>query len=209
MTLAVRTAYASASAGAGAFALLLAGRFSGTLATLLILALATRVAGAVASGEDDDSFRLQAYVTPAWALAIGAAAFRAGSAALADVRGANAVAGLAVARGPLLTVIGCGACVAGLICAIAVTAPAKRSLVTAAPRLALLGTAAQVALAVAAFAGPSIAEPVDAAAWAGGVLGVAVIAGAVRNALATKITVPGANLLALAGLVLVVAGGRP
>jgi hypothetical protein len=209
MTLAARTAFASAAAGAGAFALLAAGRFEGTLATLLILALAIRAAGGIASDEDDASFRLQAFVVPAWALAVAAAAFRAGSGALIDVRGAHSVAGLSVARGPLLTVVGCGACLAGLICAVAVTAPVKRSLASVAPRLAILGTIAQVALAVTAFAGPAVAEPVDAAAWVGGAAGVAILAGAVRNSLAPKITVPAANALTLVGLVLVLAGGRP
>jgi hypothetical protein len=209
MTLAGRTAFASAAAGAGSFALLLAGRFSGTLATLLILALAIRAAGGAAAGEDDASFKLQAFVVPAWAIAIAAAAYRAGSGALVDVRGAHAVAGLSVARGPALTVVGCGLCLAGLICAIAVSAPAKRSLVSAAPRLAMLGSIAQVALAVAAFIGPAVAEPVDAASWIGGAAGVAIAAGAIRNSLAPKISLPAANLLALVGLVLVVVGGRP
>jgi hypothetical protein len=209
----MRAALASGAAGAVGCILLLTGRYPGTLATALLLALATRAAataGAVAF--DRDAARdlgVQGAFVPVWALAASAAAVRAGSAFMADVRGAHAVAGLAIVRGPATAVVGAWACTAALTAAIAAAGTPSDGGTPVLERLSRLAVALQAALVASFFAGPQVRRAGDAVPWVATIALVALGARLLGRERAARTGVAWAAAgLAAAGLALTLAGGR-
>ncbi|MBI4730482.1 MAG: hypothetical protein HY775_13435 [Acidobacteria bacterium] len=222
-----RVAVASGAGALGGAALLFAGRLGGSAAAALLLACGARAAasagragpGSVAEALAAHSLLRQALFAPAWVLVVVAGLARAGSADLADVRGANAVAGLAVVRGSALAVAGAWLALAAGVLALAGPGfgrPAsggprgRRGIVRTDPvavRLEAGALVAQGALLVTLFSGPQVTRAGDLVPWvlAGGMLAGAVLAGA---ALAGRRRAPlAAGALAAAALALVIAGG--
>ncbi|MGH2728948.1 MAG: hypothetical protein ACRDKS_18400, partial [Actinomycetota bacterium] len=99
MSIPSRVAFASGAAGAVGAGLLLSGRYDGSvvLAGLLVFSIRTAALGSIGDGEGATGLNARALLAPVWTMAVAGAAMRAGSTALTDVRGANAVAGLALA----------------------------------------------------------------------------------------------------------------
>jgi hypothetical protein len=223
-----RVAFASGVGGLIGAALLVSGRFDGNVALALLFVGAARAARAatlvdagpvVASGAHRSLARQIAFA-PAWVLVVAAGVVRAGSAALSDARGANAVAGLAIARGETVTVIGVWLAVAAGIVALASRSPIGAETASSAgasgrvvvpsslERLEIGAVIAQAALLVTLFAGPQITVGSDGVSWVLGIAGLVGIAWFARDIdvpLAPKI----AAALAAAGLALVIAGGAP
>lgn len=229
VNLRARVAFASGVAACVGAALLLAGRFEGSIVLAFLLAWAARLApaatmlgaGPILATGAARAMRTQLLLAPAWAFVVATAAVRAGSVAVVDVRGANAVAGLALARGPLLTVLGVWvALVSGLI-ALGVRSP--MGAVSQAPhdargvvappstlrRLELAGVAAQVLLLVTLFAGPQIDGPADSTWWVAGALLAGAVALGVGKLPADPRVAIGASVAGLIGLVLATIGGPP
>jgi hypothetical protein len=226
-----RIAFASGAAGAVGTTLLLSGRYEGSVVLALLLAFSIRTAalgtlaaaGPIIAGEAVRALRARAWLAPAWAVAVAAVIMRAGSTSLADLRGANAVIGPALFNGPLVTVFGTWLAFAGAALALLAWTPlgtetaaasdAVGRVVAPAPvrRLEVAGLLAEAALIVSLFVGPQIVEGVDAIWWAGGILVLLAACWYGRRArLVVPFSVPVvAGAIATAGLVLVVAGGRP
>ncbi len=180
------------------------------LAGLLVHAIRTAALGSVDSADGLRALHARALLAPVWTLAIAGAAVRAGSTALADVRGANAVAGLSLARGPGLTVAGVWLLFAATALTLATRPVPDRSLPELVKRLDALGVLAEAVLAVTLFLGPQISAPADAVWW---VLGVGALgAGAffARRADRSRPAPPVVSLgMAAVGLALVLIGGAP
>lgn len=228
MTARSRVAFASGAAGLVGATLLLSGRYDGSVVTALLFTWGARVAadaslvdaGPVLASGALRRLAQQASFAPAWALIVGAGVVRAGSSALADLRGANGVAGLAVARGEVLSVA--GAWCALLAGAIAIAARAANGVETAAPRgsagrvvspaslrrLDAGGALAQAVLLATLFFGPQITETADAVWWGAGVAVLAAAAWEGRG-FAPRRGAPIAFALAAAGLALMLVGGTP
>jgi hypothetical protein len=223
-----RVAFASGVGGLIGAALLLSGRFDGNVALALLFAGAARVAVAatlvdagpiVAAGAHRSLARHVAFA-PAWVLVVATGVVRAGSAALSDARGANAVAGLAIARGEIVTVIGVWLALAAGIIALAsrtrigaetpadVGASGRVVVPSSLDRLEVGAVVAQAALLMTLFAGPQVSVGNDGVPWVIGVAGLAAIAWFARD-----IELPHAPKIAAAlaaiGLVLAIAGGAP
>ncbi len=228
MTARSRVAFASGAAGLVGAALLLSGRFDGSAALALLFAWGARVAvdaslvdaGPILASGAARRLAQQMSFVPAWALVIGAGIVRAGSSALTDLRGVNGVAGLAVARGDVLSVAGVWcALVAG---ALAIASRATNGAETAAPggaaarvvppvslrRLDAGGALAQAGLLATLFFGPQISEATDVVWWAAGVAALAVAAWEGRR-ITIRHAAPIAAGLAAAGLALMLIGGAP
>lgn len=228
MTARSRVAFASGAAGLVGAALLLSGRFDGSAALALLFAWGARVAvdaslvdaGPILASGAARRLAQQMSFAPAWALVIGAGIVRAGSSALADLRGVNGVAGLAVARGDVLSVAGAWcALVAG---ALAIASRATNGVETAAPggavarvvppvslrRLDAGGALAQAGLLATLFFGPQISEATDVVWWAAGVAALSVAAWEGRR-ITIRHAAPIAAGLAAAGLALMLIGGVP
>lgn len=208
-----RAVVAPGIAAAFGAALLVAGRIPGSVLTAALLAIAARTAASAASADPPaaaGALARQARAVPAWVGIVVAAAIRAGSADLADIRGAHAVAGAGLAHGDPLMVASAWAGLASGVAAILLpAAPEGWGLVTRPPfrRLEILGVLAQALVVVAFFAGGQVDGWADLAGWAGGAAAVAVGVGAGR-ALAGRTGVAASALAALAvGLAL--AGERP
>jgi hypothetical protein len=226
-----RVAFASGAAGAVGAALLLSGRFEGSVVLALVLAFSIRTAafaslvdgGPILASGALRGLRARTWLAPAWVLVAAASIARSGSVALDDVRGVNAVAGPALTHGPALTVAGSWLAFAGAVLALIVwhalgaeTAggPTTRGHVVPpqpVKRLEVAGVLAESALIVTLFAGPQIVSGVDAAWWVGGIAALLAVAWLARRA-----TVPAAAMrpalpaaLAAAGLALVLVGGPP
>lgn len=231
MSVRSRVAFASGAAGAVGAALVLSGRFDGSVVLALFLAFAIRTsaagamtdAGPILAAGALRLLRLRAALAPVWALVVAVAILRAGSAGLADARGANAVAGLPLAHGPLATVAGAWLAFAAALLAISATvrlgaetaappgASARVAIPVALRRLTASGVVAEAVLVVSLFLGPHIDGPSDVVWWVAGsalTLGFVVLAG--RREAATERTAPAAaTVLAAAGLALVLIGGPP
>lgn len=229
MDLRARVALASGAAGAVGAGLLLAGRLAGSLVAALVLASIARAApaaallesGSLASAVAARALRRQAVLAPAWALAVAAATYRAGSSELVDVRGAHAVAGVALARGSGFAVAGAWLVLVAVAVAVAgagtagVRTEAHRghagvvAVPTAAVRLSWLAAAVQALLGAALVAGPRVGAPGDVVPWvlAGGPILFIVSRGA---AIGARPEIPPLALAAGAlGLALALVGGRP
>ena len=192
MSVRSRLAFATGAAGLVGSALLLAGRFEGSVVVALLFVGAARVATPASLADAGPGVALgatrallqQAWFAPAWVLIVAVGVLRAGSPALSDARGANAVAGLAVTHGDPLAVAGAWLAVAAGVVAIAtrtsVGSDAGTNARDVAPptlqRLAIGGVLAQSALVVTLFAGPQVAEASDAISWAVGIGALAAVA---------------------------------
>jgi hypothetical protein len=205
-------ALASGVAAFAGAALLLAGRIDGSVLTVLALLLAARAAALAASpGVAGVSRALgrHAALVPAWVGVLVVAVVRAGSERVADVRGANAVAGLAIARGGALLVAGVwAAALAGIVAIAASDAGVPIVAGPVARRLEAVAALGQVAFVVAMFAGPSVSRATDVVPW---VLGAVVVGAAAwfgaRVARWDRAAAVAAALATL-GVVLALAGGR-
>jgi len=146
---------------------------------------------------------------PVWVAAVLTGVVRAGSPALADVRGANAVAGLALARGETLVVAGCW--LAALASLLALALPLRTGLlVSSSPldRLEAIALFLQAVLVVTLFAGPQINGARDVVPWtAGAVVASLALAFGARRALPYR-TPAVAGVVATIGLVLAAIGAR-
>jgi hypothetical protein len=204
-----RVAFASGVGGLVGATLLLAGRFDAPAVVALLFVGAASVAVPACLLESEASaapaLARQAWFAPSWALIVAAGVFRAGSPALSDARGANAVAGLAITHGHAIAVVG-----AWLAIAAGVVAIAGRTRLDAAPptlqRLEIGATLAQAGLLVTLFAGPPISSGLDAVPW---VVGIA----AAVSLEPRRFPVPNAPLTAFAlagvGFAAMIAGGAP
>jgi hypothetical protein len=223
-----RIAHAAGVAGCVAAILLETGLLDGTVVVALLAAWAARVApaaaladaGPVLAADAASSLARQALLAPTWALVAVAGALRAGSVDLADVRGAHAVAGLALVHGPSATVAGMWL-VAGAG-ALAVASWSRLGAETAAPpgsagrieppaplrRLEALGAALQAGLVATLVAGPQVRGAGDALPWAVSVGALLASARAGRGRLAARGAVASLGLAAV-GCALVIAGGPP
>lgn len=222
-----RLAFATGVGGLIGAALLLSGRFDGSVALVLLLAVAARVAVAatlvdaapsVAAGAHSSIVRHAAFA-PAWVLIVATGVVRAGSAVLSDARGANAVAGLAIARGDAATVIGVWLALAAGIMVLAdrtgigvETIAGEGGTARVAPssldRLEIAAVVAQAALLVTLFAGPQVTGGLDAVPWVVGIAGLGGIAWFARDMNVPKAPIIAAALAAV-GLGLAIAGGAP
>jgi hypothetical protein len=220
-----RVAFATGVAGLAGALLTLTGRIDGSVALALLFCVGARAAvpgslaaaGPVLAAQAERSLVQQARLAPAWALVAVVGVVRAGSASLADIRGANAVAGLAIARGSIVTVAAAWLAVAAGVVAIASytslgarTESAEGASAVIAPpvtlrRLEIGAVLAQAALLVTLFGGPQVVSGADAAWWIAGVGGVSLLAWrarwmAMRDATWIALAASGAAvLLALAG----------
>lgn len=197
----------------------------------LLLALSIRTAslaslvgaGPILAADAVRGLRRRAWLSPVWAIAIAVAVVRSGSSELLDVRGAHAVAGLALARGPAITVAGTWLAFIGTLLALVAWSPlgtetagspAARGRVEApvpTRRLEAIGIVAEAALVVTLFMGPQIVEGTDAVWW---VVGIGALVGGAWLARRFRLPEPASRqpapgALAVAGLVLVLIGGPP
>lgn len=231
MSVRSRIAFASGAAGAVGAALLLSGRYEGSVVFALLLVYSIRTAslgslvdaGPILAAGALRGLRARAWIAPVWVLVVVAAVLRAGSTALADVRGANAVAGVALANGPPLTIAGSWFAFGAAILAVLTWSPLGaetegRSGVTArvvppsgTTRLDALGVLGEAALAVSLFVGPQVVDGIDAVWWAAP---IAAIVAAVALARRGTVSIPALAprlpaALAVVGVVLVLIGGAP
>lgn len=228
MSVRSRVAFAAGAAGLVGATLLLSGRAEGSVALALLLATAARAAapatlvdgGAILASGAVRSLGKHVSFAPAWALVLVVGTLRAGSGGIGDARGANAVAGIALARGPALSII--GAWLAAAAGAIALASRTSIGVETAAGagatgrvtppgavrRLEAAGVLAQAAVLVTLFAGPQVTGALDAVWWAAGISGLAAFAWRARELdLANASGIAAA--LAGAGVVLGLLGGAP
>ena len=215
MSVRSRFAFASGVAGLAGAVAVLTGRTDANVGLLLILALApiAGAAGVALDGRATGGAALlrQIRLAPAWALVAGAAAIRAGSASFADVRGANAVAGIPLARGPAVSVAGAWLALIGGVVALAGIAARSDRDDGRAPLLRLLEAGGVIALGVflaGMFAGPQVRGATDAIWWIGAVLVVGAAAWRARDLALPDLWIA-ATVLAGAGLVMSIAGGAP
>lgn len=214
-----RLAAASGAAALGVAALLLSQRFSGTFAAVVLLAAGVAAAAeAVALASPTESVRLaatrslatQIRFAPALTAAVLAACVRSGSAVVADVAGAHAVAGVGLVRGPIATVVGmCLAFGAATIAAAGMIAGGDTQEPYAARRLRAIAGALLVVVVAALFAGPQISQVSDVIPWVIAAAGAGAWTWFGRAATRLPAAPMVAALLGLAGLALVVAGGQP
>lgn len=216
MSLSSRITSAAGVSAAGLSAVLLVQRIPGTAAEVAVAASVAAASGpalALAAGTNArarDALERQIRFAPAWALAIGAACLRAGTSLLQDVAGAHGVAGIALVHGPAFTVVGMWLCL--IAAAIAVAGSVSETLGDDSgigDRLVLAGAGAQILLITALFSGPQVRSFVDAVPWI--VAATLLAAWAWYGRIAARMTAAPwvATGLAAAGLILVVAGGRP
>lgn len=211
--------------------MLLSGRFEGSVVLALLLAFSIRTAslaslvgaGPILAAGALRSLRARVWLSPVWVLACAAGIARAGSTTLEDARGANAIAGVALAYGPIVTVVGSwlafGAAVLALISwsplgAETASGPGATGRVDApAPvkRLDAVGVLAEAGLLVSLFLGPQVVAVVDAAWWVAGVGVLVALAWMVRRGrLLVPASLPAASAaVAALGLALVLVGGSP
>lgn len=233
---AARVSFAAGAAAVAGAASLLAGGVGGSAIAATLLACAARAAssgarlgaGPVTSALAARSLERQSLFAPAWAFALAAGIARAGSADLADIRGANAVAGLALAHGRPAAVA--GAWLALAAGALALAGPGfgpvrtagsrgRSGIVRSEPllgRLEMLALAAQGALLATLFAGPQATRGLDAVVWVAalaGIGGVVALTASVAprgvSVLARSEAPAVAAALGASGLALVLAGGVP
>ena len=211
MSVRPRVAFAAAVAGLAGAVAVLTGTTDANVGLLLLLALAP-FAGAAAVSSEADAVTLSRHVrlAPALAIVAGAGAIRAGSASFADVRGANAVAGIALARGPAVSVAGAWLALAGGVVALVGLASreqgTKPSPVVRAVEAG--GVLALGLLLAGLFAGPQVRAATDAIWWAGAAAVAAVVAWRAGSMKLPEVWVA-ATVLAAAGLALILAGGAP
>ena len=228
MSVRSRVAFATGVAGLSGATLMFSGRFDGSIALALLFAFAARTAvaasvldaGPVLAGRAERSLAQQARFAPTWALVVVAGAVRAASGSIADVRGAHAVAGLAIARGPALTVAGSWlALAAGAVALVSSTslstetASASGTAAIVRPPVALCrleagGVIALAVLLVTLFAGPQVTNGTDAAWWIGALAVLLAFAWRARDMELQSPEVIAA-VLAAAGAAFVIAGGAP
>jgi hypothetical protein len=169
-----RIAVASGFAALAAAVLILTGRIDAPIPFVVALLLAARATSPAAVAGGARALSRLASSVPAWTGIALVGILRAGSASLADARGANAVAGLALFRGPALTVAACWVAAVAVVVACASCAPSP-----ALRELDLISLGAQLALAVTLFAGPQVRRASDALPWLGALV---VVAAAVAGA---------------------------
>lgn len=203
-----RASVASGVAGAAGAALLLSGRLDGSVIVAVVLLIAARAAAAASCDEPaaaQHSFARQAAFVPAWIGVASVGMLRAGSLGLADVRGANAVAGLAIARGEPATV----AAVWFALLAGAVALGGSGMLVTtgSARILEALAILGQAVLLIELFAGPQLNGARDLLPWTVGAVGAALVVRFVPERARSAWTPRAAGALAVVAVGLVVVGG--
>ncbi len=228
MSVRSRVAFATGVGGLAGATLILSGRFDVSVAVALLFVFASRASAAAAltrggpvlAAAAERSLAQQMRCAPAWVLVVATGAFRSGSGSIVDVRGANAVAGLAIARGPLATVAGVWLAVAAGILALASSTRIGAETASrigaagvvvppvALRRLEAAGIAAQAGLVVTLFAGPQITRGPDAVWWAGGIALLLAAAWRARGLSLRNVEIVAAAL-GLAGLALVIASGAP
>ena len=229
MSVRSRVAFATGVAGAVGAALLLSGRFEGSVVLALLLAFSIRTAslaalvdaGPILAAGAARGLRGRVLLAPVWALSVAAAAARAGTPELDGVRGANAVAGPALAYGPAITVAGSwlafGAAILALLTWVELGAetagmtPGRVGAPSPVRRLDAIGVFAEAALIVSLFLGPQVVDGVDVAWWIGGLIPLAVAAWYSRRVRLPDIAYLPAlpACLAALGLGLVLIGGAP
>jgi hypothetical protein len=169
---------AAAAAGAG---LLLTGRIDGSVITALALVLVVRAVAGVVALEPAHAARAvsrQFTTAPVWIAIVVVGSLRAGSVHLADVRGANAVAGLAIAQGEVVAVIAAWVAVVAAVLAISggagIGGAYRGTVAPSVPfaRLDATGAVLQALLVVTLFAGPQVRGAPDVGVWVAGVVGV-------------------------------------
>jgi hypothetical protein len=216
-----RVAFATGVAGLAGATLLLTGRFDGSVVVALLFVGAARAAAPaclvhaapVVSAAATRALAQQISFAPAWGLIVAAGAVRAGSSALTDARGANAVAGLAVTHGDVVAVVGAWFAIAAGMVAIASRSPLEGETAFGVvpptlQRLEIGAVVGQAALLVTLFAGPQVSAGLDAVPWVVGIAAAASVAWAAR-----RTRIPNAALAAFAlaaiGLGATIAGGAP
>ncbi len=229
MSVRSRVAFASGVAGAVGAALLLSGRFEGSVVLALLLAFSIRTAslaalvdaGPILAAGAVRGLRGRVWLAPVWALSAAAAVARAGSPELDGLRGANTVAGPALAYGPTITVAGSwlafGAAILALITWVELGAetagatPGRVEAPSPVRRLDGIGVLAEATLVVSLFLGPQVVDGLDAAWWVGGIIPVAGAAWYARRTRLPDIAYLPAlpASLAATGLALVLVGGTP
>lgn len=229
MSVRSRIAFATGVAGAVGAALLLSGRFEGSVVLALLLTFSIRTAslaalvdaGPILAAGAVRGLRGRVWLAPVWALSVAAAAARAGSPELDGLRGANAVAGPALVYGPAMTVAGSwlafGAAILALITWMelgAETGGVASGRVEAPAfvrRLEAIGVLAEAVLVVSLFLGPQVVDGPDAAWWGGGIIALVFAARYARRVrLPDSAYLPALPVsLAASGLALVLVGGAP
>jgi len=205
---------ASGAAAAAGAALLLVGRIEGSILVAVALAVVARTAALTASPAEPAAVRSRARqgaVVPVWIGIVVVAAVRAGSPTLADVRGANAVAGLAIARGDVLMVVAVWCAVAAGVLAIASPMPRARIAAATFPwsRLELVALGLQALALASLFAAPTVRSAGDVVWWVASTVVVLIAVGVAGRLARWDVATPIATVIALAGVVLALAGGRP
>lgn len=199
-----RIALASGLAAAVGAGLLILGRIEGSLVAVVALVLAARAAPLSAAGSPTAVRALARHVEtiPAWVALVVVATLRAGSPVLADIWGANGVAGLALARGSAATVAAAWAAAIACLLAIAVPAVGRGALPLSADppwrQLEAIAVGLQVVVVAGVSAGPQVLGAVDVVPWI-----VATLVGAVLVA-AGGIAATGARAMQRSSLVLAV-----
>lgn len=216
MSLQSGLAAASGAAAVGMSGLLITQRFEGSAPAALLLAWGATAAAHACSIHDEDppvradaSLRLQRHgaFAPAAIFALAAGCIRAGSASLADIAGAHAVAGLSLIRGPFLTVAGMWLAVIGAAIAVGgatETVPGERY---AGARIRMLSTVALSLVFAALFAGPQVRGAMDVVVWTLATIAIALwgLFGRIAASMPSAPVVAGS--FAAAGLALVIMGG--
>lgn len=198
-----------AAAAAGAV-VLLGGIVDGSVVVATVLVLTARYGPVAADPSGARAASRQVGLVPAWVAIAAVAAVRAGSVGLQDVRGANAIAGLAIARGDAALVLAAWLALAAGIVAIS-TASGGRPGLRVDPVLSgldVLAAVLQVVLLITLFAGPTVGGGADAVPWIVGSLAAG--GGALVLTRAAWIERSDAVVAVLAGaaVVAVLAGGR-
>lgn len=194
----------SAAAATGAILGLL-GRIELSVPAAILLLLLSRAA-AFAATTEPPAARFGGSVAatiPAWILVASTAVLRANAPGLNEVRGANAVAGLALTHGEPVVVAACWLALLAGIVALAGSMPARRPSAGAPPAMQaeLLSAAGLVLFLVCLFAGPQVVGVADLLPWVVGSLAV----GAAAVLAATRIG-PWSPRVATALAVLAMAG---
>ena len=202
-------AIVGAAAATGAIALL-SGVAHGSVVIATVLVLAARYGPVAADPSRAREASRQVGLVPAWVAIVTVAVLRAGAVGLQDVRGANAIAGLAIARGSAALVLAAWVALGAGIVAIATASGgrpfARRALVPSA--FEALAAALQIVLLVTLFAGPTVADLADVVPWIAASLAVGGVALVAARAAWIERSDALVTAAAAAAVVVALGGGR-
>lgn len=192
-----------AAGSAVAAILALSGSVDASILAVALLVVAVR---AFALGAIGGVASLQRWASsvPALALLAVTAAVRAGSADLDAIRGANAVAGLGIAYGPLLTAVGVIVAAVGGVVALGTIDPVGARVRGVADLFDALGVLLGAWMIVTVTVGPQVEDLGDLLTWTVGIVAVVAMSVAVPRVRQLPAI---AAILGVAGLGLVIAGG--